>query len=680
MATLAVDFLPSFGSVLNILYAALGLGLVIFFHELGHFMVAKWCDVYVERFSIGFGPILYSFKKGETEYALSAVPFGGYVKMLGQDDADPSQLTSEEIAEDPRSYSAKTVFQRMAIISAGVIMNIITGFLFYAIAFGFGVDNISNVAGVVPAGTPAWVNNIQSGDVIQEVNGEPIKVYGDLLHAVALSDGPLAIKGQHADGTPFEKTVQPDESGRRRVLGISPASSLECGMIQEGDEKSAAVPGLAASKAEPPFQAGDKILKIDDEPATGYASLLNLLAKKRKQSVKMTVSRPVDDDGKSEKSEDVVIDVPANPFHQLGIWVDTGDIAAIQKDSLAAEAGLEVGDKITKIDGKTVGTDFDPLRIPEILADKHGKDVVISIRRPVAGGEPKDENIHIVPRENMGWVETPVSPGVPLAVPAIGMAFHLSPVVMHVVPGSPAEKAEIQIGENIQQLVILPDETTDPEAKPWLKERVEIKFGKKDPETNRPMFNWAHAFLRIQSFPQQKIELLVAKDGETRTVALNTYVPENNDWYRPARGIALLGDSVELKAANVSEALAMGIRQEKVVVSQIYATISSLFSGRISPKEMRGPVGIATVAFKFAESGFPALCFFLGFLSVNLAVLNFLPIPVLDGGHMVFLIWEAVTRRRPSERVLVAATYAGMMFVLGLMIMVLYLDIFVHGF
>ncbi len=93
----------------SVLLVAIGIGLVIFFHELGHFAVAKWCDVYVERFSIGFGPILWSRKYGETEYALSAIPFGGYVKMLGQDDLDPSQLTSEELAKDPRSYMAKPV-------------------------------------------------------------------------------------------------------------------------------------------------------------------------------------------------------------------------------------------------------------------------------------------------------------------------------------------------------------------------------------------------------------------------------------------------------------------------------------------------------------------------------------------------------------------------------------------
>jgi regulator of sigma E protease len=122
----------------------------------------------------------------------------------------------------------------------------------------------------------------------------------------------------------------------------------------------------------------------------------------------------------------------------------------------------------------------------------------------------------------------------------------------------------------------------------------------------------------------------------------------------------------------------MGASHTRESIVDIYLTLRNLFTGRLSVKEMRGPVGIATVAFQFAKSGLADLCRFLGFLSVNLAVLNFLPIPVLDGGHMVFLFWEAITRKRPSERVLVAATYVGMAFVLGLMLMVLYLDFFVH--
>src|SRR5205814_7414412 len=106
-----------------------GLGFVIFIHELGHFLAAKWCDVHVLTFSIGFGPALpgCSYKKGETTYKLSLLPLGGYVNMVGEGtDADESE-------DYPRSFKNKSVGQRMAIISAGVVMNV----LFGALAFIF---------------------------------------------------------------------------------------------------------------------------------------------------------------------------------------------------------------------------------------------------------------------------------------------------------------------------------------------------------------------------------------------------------------------------------------------------------------------------------------------------------------------------------------------------------------
>ena len=119
----------------------------------------------------------------------------------------------------------------------------------------------------------------------------------------------------------------------------------------------------------------------------------------------------------------------------------------------------------------------------------------------------------------------------------------------------------------------------------------------------------------------------------------------------------------------------MGGRSMRSSMTEVYLTIRRLVSGDISTENMSGPIGIAKVAYATANEGLSALSWFLGFLSINLAVLNFLPIPVLDGGHMVFLMWEGVTRRRPSERVLTAATVAGMLFVLGLMGYVVYLDI-----
>ena len=146
--------------VLRAVEIAIGLGLVIFVHELGHFAVARWCGVLVERFSIGFGPVMFSFRRGDTEYAISAVPLGGYVKMLGQADT-PEEL---EPTDDPRSYQNKSVGKRMAIISAGVIMNLIFGFIFATIAYKVGVKIQPAVIGSTSPGDPAWKENLQPGD------------------------------------------------------------------------------------------------------------------------------------------------------------------------------------------------------------------------------------------------------------------------------------------------------------------------------------------------------------------------------------------------------------------------------------------------------------------------------------------------------------------------------------
>ncbi len=248
---------------INILWVAVGLGLVIFFHELGHFAVAKWCDVNVERFSIGFGPILWSFKRGETEYALSLIPFGGYVKMLGQDDMDATQMTNEEIAQDPRSYSAKSVPQRMAIISAGVIMNIITGMLFFAIAFNIGVETPPAVIGGTQPGSPAWQAGLDYGDRITQINDREVDSFSDIMRGVALTSGTLTVEGDYRDGGKFKDDIIPDGSGTRRIIGAAPMrDSLK--IISPKDPKIALFqPNSSAGKLPEGkgFQAGDIIKK-----------------------------------------------------------------------------------------------------------------------------------------------------------------------------------------------------------------------------------------------------------------------------------------------------------------------------------------------------------------------------------------------------------------------------------
>ncbi len=288
LASISVDALVSKAG--SVLLVAIGIGLVIFFHELGHFAVAKWCDVFVERFSIGFGPILWSRKYGETEYALSAIPFGGYVKMLGQDDIDPSQLTSEELAKDPRSYMAKPVGQRMAIISAGVTMNVITGVMFYAIAFGHGIEQLPARVGSVLPGFPAWQARLQPGDRLTRIAGRPTRTFDDINRAIALSSGPIEVVGVHADEKPFEVELIPNMADGHRMIGVTPALSLDVLKTRDSKEK-AADPGSPAAEANPGFEQGDRIVGLDGHTLSDYSELQKALIANRAKPVVFQVER-----------------------------------------------------------------------------------------------------------------------------------------------------------------------------------------------------------------------------------------------------------------------------------------------------------------------------------------------------------------------------------------------------
>ncbi len=668
MAILAALNIESIlGTTLNILYVAFGLGMVIFFHELGHFAVAKWCNVLVERFSIGFGPILWRVKWGETEYALSAIPIGGYVKMLGQDDIDPSQMSAEEIAQDPRSYSAQSVGARMAIISAGVIMNVATALLFFAGGFGMGVEKPPPILGSVEIGLPAWKAGLHSGDEITRINDRNVEVFSDIMYGVALSvEKKLTVEGKHPDGTRFKVKIQPDEKSTRRRIGAVPTVGLK--LIKPQDEKGfVTVPGTSASAANPPFEPGDVISRIDETDVATFSDLQQLLARKRSREVSFYVNR-------KRRNQPIEIVTKPRRFRRLGLQMDMGPVSAIVEKSPAAEAGLKVGDKITTVDDMVVGQQIDPLRLPDYFADHHGQEVKIDLMRPAISGEDEELTIRLRPLDKPGWTEKPDAPGLPISSPAVGIAYHLNSTVRNVGQGSPAF-GKIEQGERIQQMELFLSKDAPRDG--FKEEPIVIKFDQK--QNDERIQNWAYAFWLMQSFPGRDVKLLVRNAGKVRTVDLKPRPIEGENWYLPTRGIRLGLLMKTQKAASTGKAIQMGLTHTKNALTDIYLTLRNLFGGRLSVRELHGPIGIATVAYQVASNGIPDLLLFLGFLSVNLAVLNFLPIPVLDGGHMVFLIWEAVTRKKPSEKVLVAATYVGMAFVLGLMLLVFYLDIFVHG-
>ncbi len=162
---------------------------LIFFHELGHYIAARMMGVYVEVFSIGFGKKLYSFTKWDTEWSISAIPLGGYVKMKGQDDSDPSKKSY-----DDDSYNVKTPTQKIFILLAGPAFNFILAFfLYFGIALG-SPQILSPVIGSVVKDSPAFIAGLESNDTITSINGVSITTWKEMAEIISTSQGTLSLE------------------------------------------------------------------------------------------------------------------------------------------------------------------------------------------------------------------------------------------------------------------------------------------------------------------------------------------------------------------------------------------------------------------------------------------------------------------------------------------------------
>jgi regulator of sigma E protease len=227
----------------SILAAVVGLGVLIVFHEFGHFLLAKLSGVGVLTFSVGFGPKLWVKKKGETEYALSAFPLGGYVKMVGEDPEEEVKAVDLE-----RSFAHKSLLKRVAIVAAGPGFNLLLAvFLLMVVFLFYGVPVLSNLVGAVEPESPAAQAGIQKGDRILAVDGQAVTGWEDLSSAIKQSSGKaLGLRIQRG-GQEAAMTVQPRKREVKNIFGelkedwmIGIGSQVS---IEKGD------PGLAVSRA-----------------------------------------------------------------------------------------------------------------------------------------------------------------------------------------------------------------------------------------------------------------------------------------------------------------------------------------------------------------------------------------------------------------------------------------------
>jgi len=230
-------FLYSIGS------AVIGLGLLIVFHEFGHFLLAKLSGVGVLTFSVGFGPKILVRKKGETEYALSAFPLGGYVKMIGE---DPNEEVSP--ADRERSFAHKSLLKRFAIVFAGPAFNLILAVILLMLVFVFyGVPVMSTLVSGVEKGSPAERAGITKGDRIVAIDGKPVVEWENLSQTIKSSEGrPLSLEIRRGNEL-VKLTVQPTRKEGRNIFGERKDDWLIGIGSQVSIEKGK--PGLAVGRA-----------------------------------------------------------------------------------------------------------------------------------------------------------------------------------------------------------------------------------------------------------------------------------------------------------------------------------------------------------------------------------------------------------------------------------------------
>jgi regulator of sigma E protease len=548
----------------NLHWFILLLGALVFFHELGHFLVAKACGVRVLRFSLGFGPRLFGFTRGETEYLISALPLGGYVKMLGE---TPGVEVPPEDAG--RSFAHKSVWQRSAIVVAGPVFNLILALTVY---FGMftGTQTFGDTRlGIVSVGEPAWNAGLRPGDKIVAVDGEPVGDWDALREHIGTRPGEALRMTYERDGSEHVVTLHPEakdeanvfqEAEKRGRIGVS-ARYIKAIVGVVDSESPAALAGV---------HTGDRVLRVNGQPVAAWHELR---AKVRSTAsgapVRLVIAR---DGGEREVTVQPNTARPQGLDADLFSSADTTDgytglvsaeslVAKVEADTPAAELGLVQGDR--------------PVALKMIRSDGS------SVERP------------------------------------IGSYF------------------------------------IDLAAFSGLDAR------------NRFVLTWQHGREILQK--PLELEAREQKDEFKNTRTEYVFGAQNDD--------ATLDTYTYDRDVGPVEALREAAKQVGADMGLIATGLSKLVSGKLSFDNMGGPIMLFVIAEKTAKRGPATYLRAMAMISVNLGMLNLLPIPVLDGGHLMFCLVEAVRRRPPSLRFRELANMVGLALLLLLMVLVLKNDI-----
>lgn len=533
----------------TIILSILALGFLIFIHELGHFFAAKRCGIRVEKFSIGFGPRLFGFRRGETDYCLSALPFGGFVKMAGE--------SPEEQKGESGEFASAPVGHRIFVAIAGPVMNFLLGVIFFSVVYLAGLDR----------GT-MWLMEMLIGRSDQ-----------------------MAQIGLVADNSPAKKG------------GLEP---------------------------------GDTIVSINDRKIKNWQDFNTTILTHPDEELKIVVSR----DGESRTLYVTPRSLDRNDIGQIRVSARQETMVdSVAAGSAAAEAGLEARDLIESINGRKI------YHVPEFNS------VIWDPANPFGSAHQKFyREINESPGGNL-------SLGVRRGAESLTIGFPINWRVNAVIAkGSAAERAGIQSGDEIVSI---------------------------NGESVKNIELYPRLYELATTDPGQSIEIGLHRNSEPLTISLSPALIDDESqldlqglhWQLSLDGLALDAPYVPIPTYNVITAVGAGIQTNWLILEMVVKVLKRLVTREVKAKYLTGPIGIVDTTRRVVEFGLRSLLFFVGFISVNLAIVNLLPIPIADGGQILFFTLEKLRGRPLSIRKQIIIQQVSIVLLAGLFLYITFYDI-----
>jgi len=643
-----------FTSILYIFLAILGLSFLIFIHELGHYIMARRVGMRVETFSIGFGKPIYSWMRDGVKWQIGWLLFGGYVKIAGMEGGDQ---------QDPYSikdgYFGKRPWDRILVSVMGPLVNIVFALIAFTLLWAVGgrekkFSDYTHKIGWVDQKSDLYSNDIRPGDEITSYNREPLRGSKDHLTVPMMSNGKVGVQGVHVDlasqsKAPFDYTVDtyshPAAADKDvRTIGIlTPASYVIYDNLPSGKENP--IPE-GSPMQDSGIQYGDRIVwvngllinsaqelahVINDEKVLltvkrGDATILRLAPRVKAEELKLDSEfreELIDWQFESQLNSKKIQNLFVIPYNLTSNGVVEALVEFIDQENKAdafpvnqfseLDEPLKEGDKIIAVNGQPVSLSY------EILFQLQKQIVSIVVQR-----DKKLQKV-INSQESDTFFDQQFS------------YSDLEKIIDSIGSPNPVKEAG--------NLVML-----NP-VEPKMRKDFELSAENK-------------ALLEQEMQAHKKAVEAIA-DPEKRAQALRMLEKFNNQ--------LILGlPTVQDVKVNYNPTPWKLFTQ---VFEEIWTTLGALFTGSLNPKWLSGPIGIVQVVHDNSMVSFKEALFWLGAISLNLGVLNLLPLPVLDGGTICFSIYELITGKRVQAKTMEKLIIPFALLLIGFFVFLTYHDL-----